>query len=244
MSENSYELIKLGRNRTPAVLIKRLDITTYVEEGKPLLHPFVEESLIPESLDLILIRDWDWFYAIATNAKTLFFGPNAWYVSKQHCWAETENKALSMLEQEANIKTSRAILMPNRRKIDYWGLIHELLHDVFNHLPEEQRRKILESARASYHDLSDMLDITMLNITRFMYREHVAQSYKRRTAGQKGPYLLIDLSEREQLQCVDEFISSLFADVSEYGRRQHLLERFKETLREVGYKVDSAPVTK
>lgn len=237
-----HKLIRIEKGKKSEKLAKLLKVAGELSR-QDLLSPFVRNEIIPPEINLILPKE---FFALCASATNQFFlGVFGWYVSREHCYADTKspNKVLDILRKEG-IDVSQAVLLDKRDNNRYPLFIHEALHYVFNNLSPETRNRLLESARTSYSDLTDMFELFHCggpNITQFIHKDDVIKAYERR--GGHGAYLLSDLSERAQLYCLDEFISYFFADSGRFRYNPKILpNQFKNDLESIGYRVSSAPV--
>ena len=250
------EIISLGADGIPEALTGRLLVPHHIASRGHLLRQYVAESLIPDRLELVLLEDLDGFFQRMTKHPLGFLSQcRGLYVAQNHVWSATESydRVNRALKQEYAIEVRTAVLLP-RERIDYWTLIHEALHDVFNRLPRQKRTQIVRSASASYASsgkLQDMLDIARLDLSHFLWD---ADEIARIIAGNKrrgrNPldgfghvYTFGNLAPAEQLQTADEFISHFFSNGGVRNRwsPKHLSPIFRATLRSVGYNVDDPP---
>ena len=252
------EIFKFGNNGIPKGLTEKLVIPKHIESKGNLLSPYVSKSLIPKNVDLILIEDLNNFYQRLTKNPFAFLSScRGLYVAKEHIWIPKKHyeKINQALKDEYGIGVKRALLLPQGR-IDYWTIIHEALHDVFNHLSLKQRERIIQSAINSY-DTSDklynMLDLTHLSITNFEWdldemkrRLEKIKKTKNSLEDFKDFYTFDKLNSTDQLQLLDEYISNFFANnrVNNRDDKEYLPDSFKTTLKEIGYKIDNPPEIK
>lgn len=253
------EIYRFGTNGIPERLAQRLVVPKHIEPlGHP-LSPYVSEVLIPTDLDLVLIEDLNGFYQKLTDSPFGFLSScHGLYIAKDHKWVPEEHyqKINQALKEEYGIEIQRALLLPQER-IDYWSMIHEALHDVFNHLLPEQRTKIIQSATSSY-DSSDkfngMLDLTHLNITNFDWdmdeiakiRNENQRMERSSLDGFDNFYVFGNPKPVDQLQAVDEFISNFYANDRGKDRwsEKHLSLKFRATLQSLGYNMINPPAVK
>ncbi|MBI4454123.1 hypothetical protein HY636_05765 [Candidatus Woesearchaeota archaeon] len=219
----------------------------------------MNKELIPSDLDFVLLEDLDGFYQRLTEEPLGFLSScRGLYIAKDHTWILDEHytRISEALKKEYGIEVQRALLL-SQEMINYWTMIHEALHDVFNHLPPEQREKIIQSATCQY-DTSDklhrMLDMTHLNISNFDWNldENAKIIDENKRLG-RSPldrfnhfYTFGNLKPVDQLQAVDEFISNFYANYRGNDRwsERHLQPKFRKTLEEVGYNMSNPPEVK
>ena len=177
------------------------------------------------------------------------------YLAENHIWMPNEEyeRINDALKQEYGIDVKRGLLLP-QESVNYWTMIHEALHDVFNQLPPEQRAEIIQSAIISYSSsdkLYGMLDLTHLNTTNFHWDlDETARIMEENRRMNRSPldgfdyfYTFGNLQPTYQLQVADEFISNFFANNRGKDRWaiRHLSPTFRLTLENVGYNMSSPP---
>ena len=166
------KIFRFGKGGIPKGLEKRIKIPSHIKrEGHP-LKPYVDESIIPSDLDLIVLEDLDSLYRKFSNSDFFTLSVGGMYIAENHIWTDNEvyERMNQLLEEEYGIHTKRALLLP--QQISYWSMIYEGLHDVFNNLPQDKRKKIISSAVKNYDNidkLSDMLELTHLDISSFKW---------------------------------------------------------------------------
>lgn len=250
------EIYRFEANGIPEGLAKRLVIPEHINpNGRP-LKQYVNQDLIAPDLDFVLLEDLNDFYQRLTDNPFGFLSScRGLYIAKDHTWVPHGHyeRASEALKEEYGIDVQRALLLPQER-VDYWTMIHEALHDVFNHLLPEQREKIIQSATCHY-DTSDrlhgMLDITHLNISNFDWDlDETAKIMDENKRLGRSPmegfdyfYSFGNLKPVDQFQAVDEFISNFFANDRGNDRwsERHLQPGFRETLQNIGYNLNNPP---
>lgn len=247
MANNSYEKYNVGKGSLPKALAKKLNIP---ENASHPLTPYVDEEMIPSNLEVILLEDLDGFCnelnGKNSSMKSAYTGL---YLSSDHSWMPEEvvSAAKKALEEKYGLKVGNAILLP-KDNAKYSSMIHEMLHSVFDSLPENKKEKMLESARKGYSYLHHMLGLTHLNVTDFNWDSIEPELEKRAASGQPpaGLYVLGNLSRKEQMQCMDEFISNYFANNRGKDRNSsiHMPEEIKDCMKEIGYNMDCPPEVK
>lgn len=251
------EFFKIDEKGIPLALAERMVIPEHIKIKGHVLTPYVKQELIPPDLDLILLEDLNGFYH-RLNGDFFGFLSNfrGSYVTENSSWVPQRDyqKTNEALQREYGISVTRALLLPQER-INYWTMIHEALHDTFNHLPPEKRSRLVQSVSSAYEicgKLQNMLDLTHLNISNFDYlgEDAVAQRMEENQRAKRPIadgidefYTFQKLKPSDQLQVVDEFISNFFANERGFDRwsPKHLHPYFRVTLRDVGYNVDSPP---
>ncbi len=251
------ELFHLDDNGLPPELVERMVIPEHIRIKGHVLLPYVKQELIPPDLDLILLEDLNGFYHRLTQSPFSFFSNcRGLYLAQEHIWTPPRNyqRINEALRQEYGISVTRALLLPQER-IDYWTMIHEALHDVFNNLPSEKRTQLVQSVSSAYDTcgkLQNILDLTHLNISHLDYEsdDAVAQRMEANRIA-KLPiadgidefYTFQKLKPSDQLQVVDEFIANFFANDRGKDRwsPRYLHPSFRATLNEVGYNVNTPP---
>ncbi len=250
------ERFKLTEKGIPSALAERMIIPEHVSVKRHILTPYVKKELIPPDLDLILLEDLNGFYHRLNRSFFPFLSNfRGSYVTENSSWVPQRDyqKTNKALQREYGISVTRALLLPQER-IDYWTMIHEALHDTFNHLSSEKRAQLVQSVSSAYDmcgKLQNMLDLTHLNITNFDWDvDAVARKMDENRIARRSLldgidefYTFPKLNPLDQLQVVDEFISNFFANDRGFDRwsPKHLHPDFRATLREVGYNVDSPP---
>ncbi len=254
--KNNAEVFNVSSEILPEKLADRLELPSHIKlAGHPLLA-FVEPKLIPGSIDIIVINDLTEFYNKATDRKQSTSRILGWYLNSDHSFQprEDEQKYLEMVNKHYGVDTRRAILLDREgqrknRKADYWTLVHEYLHGVFDGLSTEARQKILASARSSfttYQQLGDMGEFAGYDIFKLGWSDEILQRWsKARNLGELDSFMVFsNLPEKDQLDLVDEFICRVFtgSDIAfDIVRPKYLPSEFMRTLRDAGYKVGTAP---
>ena len=250
------EYFKLNGQGIPSELLERMVIPEHISVKGHVLLPYVKSDLIPPDLDLILLEDLNGFYH-RLNGDFFGFLSNfrGSYVTENSSWVPQRDyqKTNEALQREYGISVTRALLLPQER-IDYWTMIHEALHGVFDYLPLEKRTRLVESVSSAYDTcgkLSNLLDLTHFRISNFGWDiDAVARKMEENRVvkkplfdGTEEFYTFQKLNPSDQLQVVDEFISNFFANDRGKDRwsPKRLHPDFRATLREVGYNVDSPP---
>ncbi len=250
------EYFKLTKQGIPPALAERMVIPEHIRVNGHVLTPYVKKELIPADLDLILLEDLNGFYHRLTEDFFPFFTPcRGLYVSQDHVWMPPRNyqRINNALLQDYGITVTRALLLPPER-IDYWTMIHEALHGVFDHLPSEKRTQLVQSVSSAYGTrgkLDNLLDLTHLNRSVFVWDVDAVAQKMEENRQAKRPiadgidefYTFPKLKPLDQLQVVDEFISNFFANDRCFDRwsPKRLHPDFRATLRNVGYNVDTPP---
>ncbi|HIH25588.1 hypothetical protein J4476_01910 [Candidatus Woesearchaeota archaeon] len=249
------EAFRFGINGIPHEIKDRIVIPDNIKaEGHP-LNLYVKTELIPSDLDLILLEDLDGFYKRLSRSEFPFLMPTCrgLYVAKDHVYSKGYKAVNNALKKEYGIKVERGLLLPQNR-VDYWTMIHEALHDVFNNLSSEKRYKLVQSAIDSYNSsdrLNDVLDLTHLNISNFAW--DVAETAKIQERNRREGISLLDnfdnfytfgnLKSFDQLIVVDEVISNFYANNRVHDRwsQRYLSHQFRATLRDIGYNMENPP---
>ena len=252
------EVFRLESDGIPKKLVQRLTLPSHIPSQGHILTPYVADFLLPVGLDVLLLEDLDQFYQKLMNSLLPLSQCCGLYVAEHHVWASQESyeKINDELQKVYGIQTKRAVLMPQER-VDYWSMIHESLHDVFNHLLLDKRAALLQSAIASYDSSEkffDMLSLTHLGISHFAWdlqeigrRMQVNQKQGRSPIdGFDDFYVFGKLRLQDQLQVMDEFISNFFANDRGKDRwdKRYLLGAVQATLQDVGYNMKSPPEVK
>ena len=250
------EIFQLTNEGIPPKLAERMIIPEHIRVNGHVLLPYVQKELIPQDLDLILLDDLNGFFHQLTE-NNFHFTSNCrgLYVAQDHVWIPDGNyqRTNNALKREYGISSPRALLLPEKR-IDYWTMIHEALHDVFNNLPSEKRIQLVQAVTAVYNTngkFHNLLDLTHLNVSNFDWDiENIAQKMEENQIAKRPIadgidefYTFQKLKPSDQLQVVDEFIANFFANDRGKDRwsPRYLHPSFRATLREVGYNVDSPP---
>ncbi len=250
------ELFQLTNEGIPPELAERMIIPEHIRVNGHVLNPYVQKELIPRDLDLILVEDLNrFFHQLTENNFHFTSNCRGLYVAQDHIWIPDGNyqRTNKALQQEYGLSVTRALLLPERR-IDYWTMIHEALHDVFNNLPSEKRTQLVQAVTAVYNTngkLHNLLDLTHLNVSNFDWDiEEIAKKMEENRLSRRHISVGVDelfvfqkLKPSDQLQVVDEFIANFFATDRGNDRwsSRYLHPSFRVTLREVGYNVDTPP---
>ena len=141
-----FEIYRFGSNGIPEGLARKLVIPEHINPDEHPLKSYIHQDLITSDLDLVLLEDLNGFYQILTENPFGFLSScRGLYIAKDHAWISHEHyeKTCKVLKDEYGLNIQRALLLPQER-VDYWTMIHEALHDVFYHIPQEQRERIIK----------------------------------------------------------------------------------------------------
>ncbi len=233
-----YTKFTVNANDFPANLEKLLRKPKNQNAVEHPLAPYVATNLIPkEDISVLMLQDFNLlctkYLCNDPSRFSEFFGM---YIAIPHIWASPLSTYYVevLLKNNYQIKNaelgSDLILMPEERP-RYLSFVHEYLHAVFNHLPENTISEIEQSALDSYSSIDALLSFIGLK------REEVyTKSWPKRL-------MLFDLTRQKRLRCLDEFIAHFFT-TNRRGQRyspECLPEAFKKTLSDVGYNIRNPP---
>jgi len=250
------EVYRFGTDGIPKELAERIRMPSHIEARGHPLRPYLDEKMTRPGLDLILLEDLNGFYQkLEKNPFGFMSFCSGLYLAKNHIWMPKEEyeRINDALKREYGIDVERGLLL-SQENVNYWTMVHEALHDVFNHLSPEQRAKIIQSAISSYNSsdkLYDMLGLTHLNTTNFPFDlDETARIMGENGRMGRSPldgfddfYTFGNLQPVDRLQVADEFISNFFTNNRGKDRwsRRHLSSEFRMTLFGVGYNMLNPP---
>lgn len=193
-------------------------IPNYFDSTKHPLSPYLDKQIIPKpGLDILLLQNFEDYCCKIDLLPTT----GGIYIATSYygLLIPVTDPNIELLRKDYGITTSRAVLFPNHY-IEYKVFIHELLHDAFNSLQDASRKKILNAAKADCEKLRQNPLVPLSTL------------------------LSLGYSECKDSLNIDELIAYFFSNKIDYlvqgcslSSKHSLPEKFRKTLREIGYKV-------
>ena len=228
----------------PKELSDRLIAPEGVDLREPLLKPYVREVISMPAVDIAAI-DLQRFYLELmqdSNPWCIFNHCSGLYVSKKHLYASGElaDDTIKKLKKDYKIDLPEVILIGE--KPEYFALVHEYLHSIFNHLPEEKRNHLLNSMKSNAQ-FSRALSLTHMNISYFDWPRKIEKEGGKLMSQFKPTdhiYTLDKLEKKDQLMCIDEIIA-YFYTTKRPTNRKALPSELTTAMNRVGYKTRNPP---
>lgn len=228
----------------PKELSDILQTPAGIDLSKPLLQPYLRKEIAAPSIDIAVI-DLQRFYIELVrdfDPWCVFKYLEGMYVSKKHKYASgaLAKKTIQKLKKDYDINLSQVILIGETS--GYFTLVHECLHTIFNHLPEEKTDILLNSMKSNA-GLSRALSLTHMNISYFDWPRKIEKECSkllRKGESTEHLFTLDKLEKEDQLMCIDEIIA-YFYTTRRPKYRKALPSELTIAMRTVGYKTTNLP---